>query len=518
MSSTPAPRTREAFQSRYAFILAAIGSAVGLGNIWRFPYVAYDNGGGAFMIPYLVALLTAGIPVLFLDYAIGHRFQGSPPLAYRRMARAAEPIGWWQMGICFVIGVYYAVIIAWAGMYTVLSFTKGWGKDPKAYLFGDFLKLADKPGVEFSFVWPIFGVLALVWLVTIAALAAGVQNGIAKVSIVFIPLLVVSFLVLVVIAMTLPGASTGLDALFKPDWSALTHPGVWVAAYGQIFFSLSVAFGIMITYASYLKRKTDLTGSGLVVAFANSGFELLAAFGVFAVLGFMSQASGTPISKVAGDGIGLAFVAFPAIINEAGALGIVIGVLFFASLVMAGFTSLVSIVEVVVSTVRDKTGWGRVPATLAVGGAMAVISLLLFPTTTGLYLLDTSDAFVNNLGIVGAAIASMVVVTFALRKLPELARHVNSVSSFTLGPLWYFVVGGLTPAVLMYLLINDVIDKAKNGYEGYPGWFNGVFGWGMSAALIVIALLMSLLPWHDRSSLHQQATYEDQHVTEEELA
>ena len=121
---------KEAFSGRTMFILAAIGSAVGLGNIWRFPYVAYENGGGAFIIPYLVALLTAGIPLLMLDYAIGHRYRGSAPLSFRRLHPKLETIGWWQLGICVVIAVYYALIIGWAMQYTVFSFTKAWGTIP----------------------------------------------------------------------------------------------------------------------------------------------------------------------------------------------------------------------------------------------------------------------------------------------------------------------------------------------------------------------------------------------------
>lgn len=132
-----------------------------------------------------------------------------------------------------------------------------------------------------------------------------------------IPLLVVMFLVLVGIALTLPGATQGLDALFTPNWAALADPGVWIAAYGQIFFSLSVGFGIMITYASYLKKRTNLTGSGLVVGFSNSGFEILAGIGVFSALGFMAQASGVSVADVAGSGIGLAFIAFPTLISQA---------------------------------------------------------------------------------------------------------------------------------------------------------------------------------------------------------
>ncbi len=157
--------------------------------------------------------------------------------------------------------------------------------------------------------WP----LALVWIAAIGVLLLGVQKGIAASSKIFIPILVLMFVVLVGVAITLPGATDGLNALFTPDWGALTDSSVWVAAYGQIFFSLSVAFGIMLTYASYLKKKEDLTSSGLVVGFSNSSFEILAGIGVFATLGFMAQASGQAISEVAGGGIGISptFVAAP---------------------------------------------------------------------------------------------------------------------------------------------------------------------------------------------------------------
>jgi NSS family neurotransmitter:Na+ symporter len=140
MSTTAGGRTeqvgdesrRGAFSSRRVFILAAIGSAVGLGNIWRFPYVAYENGGGAFVVPYLVALLTAGIPFLLLDYAIGHRHRGSAPLSFARLRRGTEGLGWWQVGICFVIAVYYAAVIAWAARYTVFSLDQAWGSTRRA--------------------------------------------------------------------------------------------------------------------------------------------------------------------------------------------------------------------------------------------------------------------------------------------------------------------------------------------------------------------------------------------------
>ena len=504
---------RESFNTRGAFILAAIGSAVGLGNIWRFPYVAYENGGGAFIIPYLVALLTAGIPLLFFDYAIGHRYKGSPPLAFRRMGKGVEAIGWWQVLICFVIGVYYAAIVAWAAMYTYFSFNKAWGDDPEAFFFGKYLQAADEPGVVFDFVDGVWIPMVAVWLVLLTILGMGVRRGIARASLIGMPLLIVMFLILVGVALTLPGATTGLDALFTPDWGALTNPSIWIAAYGQIFFSLSIGFGIMVTYSSYLKRRSNLTGSGLVVGFSNSAFEILAAIGVFAALGFMAQAANSNMDDVVAGGLGLAFVAFPAIISQA-PMGSLIGVLFFGSLVFAGFTSLVSILEVVISAVKDKTGWSRLVTTTVVGGLCAVLSIMLFGTTTGVYVLDVSDAFVNNLGIVGAAFIAVLVVSWGMRRLPALAEHLNAISSFKVGLLWRILISIVMPVVLGYLLIADIVAKATVPYEDMPLDFLAVFGWGMSAALVILAVVLAVMPWPSNAALHREASHEDDEEAE----
>lgn len=491
---------RGAFTSRRVFILAAIGSAAGLGNIWRFPYVAYENGGGAFIIPYLVALLTAGLPFLFLDYAIGHRYRGSAPLSFRRLSRGGEWIGWWQVGICAVIGVYYAVIIAWAARYALFSVDKAWGDDPNGFLFGDFLQVAEAPGVGLDFVPGVLIPLVLVWLAILIIMVAGVQKGIGMASMVFIPLMVVAFLVLVVRSLFLPGAAEGLNALFAPDWGALTDTSVWAAAFGQIFFSLSVGFGIMITYASYVGRRTDMTGSGLVVGLSNSGFELLAGIGVFAALGFMAQASGVAVDEVATEGLGLAFVAFPAIISEAPA-GAFLGVLFFGCLVLAGVTSLVSVIEVVISGVRDKLDLSRVAAALVVGVPAAVISVLLFATTTGVPILDTADYFINRFGILLVAVVSMVAVTWVFGDLPALQAHMNRTGSLRLGRWWLALVGILTPAALTFVLIQELTDAVAEPYGGYPSWLLNSFGWGTAAGVFAVAVLLSVLPWSRATSL-----------------
>lgn len=486
-------QARETFPGRRAFILAAIGSAVGLGNIWRFPYTTYENGGGAFIIPYLVALLTAGIPLLFMDYAIGHKYRGGAPLSFRRLGKHFEIFGWWQVLVNVIIGIYYAVVLGWAASYTYFSINHAWGDKPIDFFLHNFLQMGDiTQGLSFQFVGMVVGPLIAVWLIAIVILALGVQKGISKSSNILMPLLVIMFLALVVSALFLPGASKGLNALFTPNWSKLSDPSVWIAAYGQIFFSLSICFGIMITYSSYLKKDSDLTGTGLVVAFANSSFEVLAGIGVFAALGFIAVANGQEVNEVAKGGIGLAFFAFPTIINNA-PFGAILGILFFGSLTFAALTSFVSVIEVIIAAAQDKLRLNRVSATLVVGIPMMVVSVVLFGTTTGLPMLDVLDKFVNYFGIVAVAFCSLVVIV-AHEKLGMLGLHINQTSSFKVGFIWrLFII--LTTGILAFMLLSEGAKIFTQGYEGYPSWFVNTFGWGMAVGLVVVAFLLTKLPW-----------------------
>ncbi|MBP2436565.1 sodium-dependent transporter [Microbacterium amylolyticum] len=498
-SSASAVPQREQWTGQVGFILAAIGSAVGLGNIWRFPGVAYESGGGAFLIPYLVALLTAGIPILFLDYAIGHRGRGSAPLALRRIAgKFGEGIGWFQVAITAVIAIYYTGVLAWAASYFVFSFNEKWGEDTTGFFVSDYLQMPTDGSVfTLDFVPGVLIPLVIMWVAVLLILGAGVVKGVQRANIIIIPLLAVTFLALVIRALFLPGALDGLTAFFTPDFSALANPGVWIAAYGQVFFSLSIAFGIMITYASYRRRKSNMTGAGLVVAFGNSSFEILAGIGVFATLGFFAFTHGTTVDQLEGlTGVGLAFMTFPAIVSEMPGGGWA-GALFFGTLVLAGLTSLISILEVVIAALRDKFALSRIQAVASVG-VLALLSVVLLGTTTGLIALDTIDQWSNNIGIVASAVVMSVVVIWVKGKGGELAAHLNTVSTFRVGRAWIFFTGILAPAVLAYILIARIVDLIQNGYEGYPGWYLGIAGWGIVALMLVAAIVLPLVRWrHD---------------------
>lgn len=457
---------RENWSARSGFIIAAIGSAVGLGNIWRFPYVAYENGGGAFLIPYLVAIFAAGLPLLFLDYAVGHKFRKAPPTAYKKLMNS-EALGWWQVMVTLVIGIYYASVLSWAGSYIFYSIGQKWGEDTQGFFFNTYLQNADN--LTFGFVPTLFFGLVIVWAITMFILYGGVKKGVELSNKIFIPLLVVLFSILVIQAVRLPGATDGLNAFFTPNWEAMTNFKVWLAAFGHIFFSLSIGFGIMLTYASYLKAKTNLTGSGVVVALANSSFEILAGIGIFAALGFMAHSAGVPVNEVVSGGIGLAFIAFPKIISSLGAGGDVFGFLFFSSLAVAGITSMVSILEVPIASFQDKLGWSRKKAVTIVAGGSAIVSTLLFSTNNAITFVDIIDYFANNIGIVVGGLLSIVLLSWFRRPLlTQLRDHVNQYSSIKLGKGWNFLITVITPLSLLVALGLTLKAIFSEGYGDYP--------------------------------------------------
>lgn len=491
---------REQWGSQLGFLIAAIGSAIGLGNIWRFPGVAYNNGGGAFMIPYVVALIAAGIPILFLDYALGHRFRGSPPAVFRRISKKLEFLGWWQVLLCFVIMTYYAVIIAWSLRYVFYSMNVAWGKGSNsANYFNDFIEAAPTAHYSLAPVWNVALPLAVVWIVVLVAIGRGVSRGIEVANKIFLPLLVILFAALVVRALTLPGATEGLNALWTPNFSALKDPKVWLAAFTQIFYSLSVAFGIMLTYASYLRRRSNLVGTGLVASFANSSFEVLAGFGVFATLGFMAAQQHISVAELKDlQGIKLSFITFPTVISQMPS-GAIFGVLFFLSLTFAGITSLISLVQVVAAGIAEKFDLKPAASSMVVGIPAAVVSLMVFGTKSGIYSLDVVDAYINAIGVVASAVLVCLITCYGVRNLRQLQRHLNFVSESGnfVGAWWRWLVGVVVPVFLSYVLISGIIGYIRNQYDAksYTRGFENVFGWGSVAVVFFGALILTLIRW-----------------------
>ena len=484
---------REQWGSKIGFILAAIGSAVGLGNIWRFPYIAYSNGGGAFLIPYFFAIFTAGIPLLILEYGLGHKYKGSTPLAIAKVKKKWEWLGWWPTINAFIILSYYSMILSWTVNYLGFSFSKSWGADSNTFFHTDFLKLTSSPFELGGLILPILIGIIVVWFINWIICYKGIKGGIEKANKVLLPALVVIMIIIAVRAVNLEGASIGLNTLFTPDWSKVMDPKVWIAAYGQVFFSLSLAMGIMMTYSSYLPEKTDINNSAFMTAFANCGFEFLAAIAVFSILGFMANVQGVPTSEVVSSGVGLAFVAFPAVFNEMGTLGTILGALFFICLLFAGLTSSISLIEAVAAPFIDKFGWAR-NKTVTIICIIGIIIGVVYSSGAGLYILDIVDNFINNYGIVVVGLLEVLLIGWIAS--PEIIReHTNSISYFRIGKWWNICVKFVTPAILIYMLVQSLITEIKTPYGGYEASALFAYGWSIIGFGIILALIISKKKW-----------------------
>lgn len=515
---------RSQWGTRLGFLLAAMGSAIGLGNIWRFPATAFENGGGAFFLPYLFALLTAGIPLLILEFTIGHKYRGSAPRSYGKISKGMEWIGWWQVAVSFVISTYYPIIIAWAIMYSYFSIGQSWENNPDGptmFFVSDYLQLAD-PGVFGSIVPSVLLPLIAVWAIVLFFLGRGVKKGIEVANKIFIPALIVIFLLIVVRALTLPGALQGLNAFFAPDWSKIADGSVWVAAYGQIFFSLSIAFAIMITYSSYLPKKSDITNNAFITGFANSSFELLAGIGVFATLGFMAMQSNQEVSEVVSGGVGLAFMVFPEIISQMPMAGL-FGFLFFASLVLAGLSSMISISETYIAGVQEKFNVSRGKA-IAFGGGLAALISLFFANQGGLNLLDTVDHFINSYGVALSGLFEVVAIAWFAKSLKDFQSHADGISDIKLGLWWRACLGVITPIVLGFMMIQNLraeligtVDEEtgiRSFYGGYPIEFLFNFGWIVAIGAMFAGALLTLKKWPANASESKASKSEDKEVAQ----
>ena len=355
------------------------------------------------------------------------------------------------------MAVYYSTIMGWDGIYLFLSFFKGWGADPNTYLNVNLLQATDSLSGVFNFI-PFIAVFMLVgWFIVWFISHKNLDDGLGKVCKIFVPLLFVVMLFIVIFSLTLPGASIGLAELFNPDWSHLWHFDIWMAAFGQIFFSLSLGMGAGFTYASYTNDDIDLISSGLKVILANCAFENIAALGVFSILGYMSLQSGTPVSEIVSQGTTLIFVAYPQVFNILGTLGLILGPLFFFTGYIAGITSMLSSFEVLSISIQNKFALTRYKATLilcVVGG----IASMVYATSSGGYILGIADIFVNNIVIILSVFVECILFAWVF-KAEKLIDFMNGRSKhFKLGKWWLSHVKYIIPVLLVVIWFGGLYE------------------------------------------------------------
>ncbi len=471
---------RESWGTRGGFILAAVGSAVGLGNLWGFPYKLYSFGGGAFLIPYIIALFLVGIPLMILEFSLGHYTQRAAPDAFKRGHKRFEMVGWWGIILAFIIITYYPVILAYCisflGYSIVGMFNGGqlpWAgvgiegvDNAKNFFFQTYLgyqKGTELGGIRWNIVLP----LIIAWVSMYFCIFKGVKL-VGRIVWLTVPLPWLMLLILAVRGLTLEGSMQGLVYYLDPVWSELAKPVTWRYAFGQVFFSLSLAFGVMITYASFLHRKSDINNNAAIICIADFATSFVAGLAVFATLGamaFATQQAGNPVAveNVAESGPSLAFVAFPYALAQL-PYSAYFSFVFFFALITLGIDSAFSITESVLASIVDKTGWRRsivLPVMSLVGLAFG----LIYVTRGGLNWLGTIDGFVNGTrGIAFMGLLECVVLGW-LWRIGTLRRHANSRSDWKLGKWWDYLIRLVIPVVLGTLFFWQLFDDISS--EGF---------------------------------------------------
>lgn len=444
-------RSRSSFSGKMGYVLAVAGSAVGLGNIWRFPYLAAKYGGGIFLLVYLILMLTFGYALIVSETALGRMTKKSPVGAFGAFGKgvAFRFGGWINAVIPMLIVPYYSVIGGWVVKY-LFEYLKG---NTAALAEQDYFTSFIGEGASAEFWFLLFS------LAVLAVLFAGVKQGVERVSKVMMPVLVILAVVVALYSMTRPGAFEGVRYFLVPNFENFSWMTV-VAAMGQMFYSLSIAMGILYTYGSYIKEDVDIEKSTNQVEIFDTAIAMLA--GLMIIPAVFAFSGGDPDTLQAGPS--LMFITIPKVFASMG-FGTGAGVLFFLLVLLAALTSAISLAESGVSTFEDQLGWSRHKATLLMGAIMIVFGsasalgfgVLDFVKILGMSILDFFDFLTNSLMMPVAALATCLLVTRVVG-LDRIAGEVEQSSRFRRKGMYNLFMRFLAPVCIAVILLSSIAN------------------------------------------------------------
>ena len=447
-----ANQKRSSFSGKIGFVLAAAGASVGLGNIWRFPYLAAKYGGGIFLLVYIVLALTFGYAMIMAETSLGRMTGKSPVGAYGTFgsSKLLKAGGWINAIIPVLIVPYYSVIGGWVIKYLV-SYILGQGSQLAADgYFGSFIS----SGVSTELCFIAFA------LFTLAIIFAGVRNGIERVSKVMMPILVVLSLVIAVYSVTRPGAMAGVKYFLVPNLEGFSWMTV-VSAMGQVFYSLSIAMGILVTFGSYMKKDISIEGSTRNVEVFDTAIAIMA--GLMIIPAVFAFSGGNPETLQAGPS--LMFITIPKVFDSMG-MGTAVGILFFLLVLFAAVTSSIALTESAVSTFEDEFGWGRKKSTVIVGVVMLVLgslsSLGYGPlagvTILGMQFLDFFDFLTNSVMMPIAAVATCLLVSRVIG-VDKIEEEVTlNGNSFRRKRIFNVMIRYICPVFAVIILLSSVAN------------------------------------------------------------
>jgi len=466
------------------FIWSMMGSAIGFANILSFSAQCYKNGGGAFLIPFLAAVLFLGLPMLFLEGAIGHRLHLPIVAAYGSVAkRVGKFFGWLSIGAVVTIGGFYLVLTGYSVAY---AYFMGAGKvaaDTEQFWF-DFLGDTGSISILGSFSWTIFLFTILVGLFSWVVLVRNIRSGIESTCSIFLPLLLFMIFFFAVMVCFLPGASTGFAHYLRPDFSKLSDPSLWRDVFGQVFFSFSLGLGIVTGYSRHAKEQMSIPRAMCYVAFGDIAVSLVAGFAIFGCIGYLSQMTSVPFEHIvrSESSFEIGFIVFPKILQTFGGIWTpILGVLFFFCVFIAGVTGIFSIVESITGNIEVEFGKRRsLAATISTLLIIAVAIFFCFGNGQAMLGALTPMVLGNNMLIGG--IAEVVVFVY----FSEIVRN---------DPVWFHrgkrtlafhLLRFVVPVLLTVILAAAILAEIASGY-GLPE----LIRWGWFIIACVVSLLLT---------------------------
>ncbi|MEX0773013.1 MAG: sodium-dependent transporter [Balneolales bacterium] len=443
-------KSRGKWNSKLGFVLAAAGSAVGLGNIWGFPTQVADNGGAAFILVYLLCCLTIGFPVMIAELTIGRRTQKNPVGAFKALSNNsffASLIGYWGVLCGVMILTFYLVLSGWTLGYVFEEVFHFLGATNVAVLFGD-LGHGTKNAI-----------LSLIFmLLSVTVITGGVSQGIERVTKLLMPVLVGILLILAVYVLTLPGSAEGISLYFMPDFSTIDG-GLVLSAMGQAFFSLSLGMGALITYGSYMNKDQNVVESAAYVTLSDIGIAILAGLLVIPAM-FVAQASGVQIMGPDGaliSSVTLVFDVLPEMFHNIGGLiGMLLGVSFFILLGLAALTSSISLLEVPVSYMIDEHGMSRKKAAWMIGGVVGFFAVVVSYETL---LIDVLVVIFNEVGLPIGGLMLCVFLGYFWKTenaLIEMKNGFQNIETSYFGPIWVIFIRYICPILIALVLGNTL--------------------------------------------------------------
>ena len=470
--------SRDRFVSRWGFLAAAIGMAVGTGNIWRFPRMAAQYGGGAFILAYSLALFLWSAPLLMAEMSIGRKTRRGPIGGFRDfVGRRYTWMGAWMVMVCMLITFYYSVVTGWCIKYFVLA-----------------MRGAFKEGVDTAALWTTFlhdpkqTIFFHVLAIGLCGLIIyrGIHGGVERVTKLMVPALFVFLIVAALRAATLAGAGQGLTYMFVPDWSKLVLPATWLQAFTQSAWSTGAGWGLMLTYAVYTSRKEDIPQNCIMVGFGDQTAALLAGLAIIPTIFALSPSLEAAHSAMATNNTGLTFISLAQLFPRMPG-GLYIAPVFFLAMVFAAFTSLIAQVEVGVRAFMDG-GWSRKKSTLVVAGGTFLMGL---PSAIVPGFFDNQDWVWGVALLPSGFFVLMVVRKYGAEKIRT--ELINPSADIRIGRWWNFVIRYVSPTIFLFLigwwLYRGIVDNPETWWKPFSTFTTAtiIFQWAILLAVLLLA-------------------------------